>query len=69
MSKLKVAFLTALITVIIVAGCGSAKRREGIEELERVQDAVHGLRILVSAGVTKTEYSQRLEDVLLKVGD
>jgi hypothetical protein len=35
MSKLKVTFLAALATVIIVAGSGSAERREGIEGLER----------------------------------
>jgi hypothetical protein len=69
MSKLEVTFLAALTTVIIVAGCGSAERREGIEALERVQGAVHGLSILVSAGATKAEYSQRFGDVLLKVGD
>ena len=63
MSKLKVTFLAALTTVIIAAGCGSAERREGIEGLERVQGAVHGLSILVSAGVTKAEYSERFEDV------
>src|SRR5258708_4795343 len=59
-----------MFIAILVAGCGrSQKRREGIDELKRIQVAIHGLHILVAAGLTKQEYSQRFEDVLLKVGD
>jgi hypothetical protein len=58
-----------LAAVILIAGCGSSERKEGIHELETRQAEVHGLHILVSAGVTKQEYSQRLEDVLLQLGD
>jgi hypothetical protein len=55
--------------VIIVAGCGSSERKQGVQELKKRQAEVHGLHVLVSAGITKQEYSQRLEDVLLNVGD
>ena len=53
-----------------LAGCGaSQKRKEAIAELNRIQVSTHGLDILVTAGLTKQEYSQRFGDVLLKVGD
>lgn len=59
-----------VLLVVTLSGCGNSKsRKEGIDELQKIQTAVHGLHILVSAGITKAEYSQRLEDVLLKVGD
>jgi hypothetical protein len=45
------------------------RRKEGIEELDQLYATVHGLSILVSAGITKGEYSQRVEDTLLKLGD
>jgi hypothetical protein len=61
--------LVLLGAVILIAGCSSSERKEGIHELETRQVEVHGLHILVSAGVTTQEYSQRLEDVLLKMGD
>lgn len=73
MSRSKTANLRMLIPslfTLVVVGCGGAQRRkEGTEELTKIQNAVHGLHILVSAGLTKAEYSQRLEDLLLKVGD
>ncbi len=58
-----------LLAVLFLAGCGSSQRKEGIQQLAKLQADVHGLHILVSAGVTKQEYSQRFEDVLLKLGD
>ena len=59
-----------LVVILMLAGCSSSRqRKEGIQELEKLQADVHGLHILVSAGVTKQEYSQRFEDVLLKLGD
>jgi hypothetical protein len=61
--------LALLGAVILIAGCGASERKEGIRELETRQAEVHGLHILVSAGVSKQEYSQRLEDVLLQLGD
>jgi hypothetical protein len=64
----------ALLILVFIAfafpGCGgSQKRKEGIAELERVESSIHDLNILVAAGLNKQEYSQRFEDVLLKVGD
>ena len=59
----------ALAAILFLIGCGSSQQKEGMQELEKIQVEVHGLHILVSAGVTKQEYSQRLEDVLLKAGD
>jgi hypothetical protein len=60
----------AWLFVLGLTGCGGEQRRkEGIGELKNSQTPVHGLHILVSAGVTKAEYSQRLEDVLLQEGD
>jgi hypothetical protein len=59
-----------IVMVLLTAGCGSSQQRtEGVQELAKLQTDVHGLTILVSAGVTKQEYSQRFEDTLLKVGD
>jgi hypothetical protein len=58
------------VVILLLASCGSSQqRKQGIDELATIQTAVHGLHILVSAGVTKQEYSQRFEDALLKVGD
>ena len=66
----KVVALLPLVLYLALAGCAdSARRKEGIEALTQTQAAVHGLHILVSAGLTKAEYSQRLEDMLLKAGD
>jgi hypothetical protein len=68
--KANVRVLIPSLVALVFAGCGGAlRRKEGTEDLTRIQDAVQGLHILVSAGLTKAEYSQRLEDMLLKVGD
>jgi hypothetical protein len=62
--------LALVFIVFLLPGCtGSQKRKEGIDELKRIQVSIHDLHILVAAGLTKQEYSQRFEDVLLKVGD
>lgn len=62
--------LASVFLAFLLLGCsGSQKRKEGVAELERIQASIHGLHILVAAGLTKQEYSQRLGDVLLKVGD
>jgi hypothetical protein len=70
MTVVKKKLLLAFAAILLVAGCGSSRQRlEGILQLEKLQTDVHGLQILVSAGVTKQEYSQRFEDTLLKLGD
>lgn len=63
-------FMCLSVISLIVIGCGGSERRkEGLDQLKKLQAATHGLHILVSAGITKQEYSQRLEDALLAVGD
>jgi hypothetical protein len=59
-----------LAAILLLAGCGSSQqRKEGVQQLEKLETDVHSLRILVSAGVTKQEYSQKFEDVLVRLGD
>ncbi len=59
-----------LLLVIGFVGCTSSKaRREGLAQLQEMYSAVQDLNIVVSAGVTKDEYSRRLTDALLKFGD
>ncbi|MGA8408567.1 MAG: hypothetical protein WB680_15435 [Candidatus Acidiferrales bacterium] len=62
--------LVVLAATVVLSACGSSRQRnEGIQELQKLQAGVHALHILVSAGVTKPEYSQRFEDALVKLGD
>ena len=63
------AVLVSVVFTLALVGCGSTHRTEGIEELKKIETAIEVLRILFSAGVTKQEYSQRLEDALIKAGD
>lgn len=65
------------VLLALLIGCGNStsnslltqRRQEGIAELHKIQTTVQGLHLLVSAGITKMEYSQRLEDALLAAGD
>jgi hypothetical protein len=68
-AQLRAAIFLGYCALALVGCGGSQHRTEGIEELKKIQTAIDGLHILVSAGVTKQEYSQRLEDALLKAGD
>jgi hypothetical protein len=61
--------IAAVILMASVAGCGSAKRRDGVAELQRVLTSVHDLNIVVSTGTSRIEFSRRLTDALLKIGD
>jgi len=48
-----VASRVMLTMILFLLGCGaSPQRKEAIQELEKLQAEVHGLHILVSAGVT-----------------
>jgi hypothetical protein len=58
-----------LVSIMLLCGCGSQKRKEGIAELQKLQSAVHDLEIVVSAGTSQIEFSRRLTDSLLKIGD
>ncbi len=67
-----IVFEATLVLVIGFVGCTSSKkiaRTEGMEELQRMRSAVQDVNIVVSAGVTRDEYSKRLTDALLKFGD
>lgn len=71
-SVVNVFFKFSLFLVIGLVGCSFSKnatRVEGMAELQRMSSAVQDLHIVVSAGVTKDEYSKRLTDALLKFGD
>jgi hypothetical protein len=62
--------LALVFIAFLLPGCGgSQKRKEGTDELKRIQISIHDLHISVAAGLTKQECSQRFGDVLLKVGD
>src|SRR5260370_9707766 len=56
------------LTFSLIA-CGTEKRNEGLAELQRVQSAVHEMSVVVTVGANQPEFSRRLTDVLLKVGD
>lgn len=62
----------AIATVILISavtGCGSAKRGDGTAELQRVLTSVHDLNIVVTTGTNQIDFSRRLTDALLKIGD
>lgn len=63
----------ALFVAFSLSACGASqsqqRRKEGVAELRKIQTAVHGISILVSAGISQQEYSRRLGDVLLEIGD
>jgi len=68
----KITFVLTFFLATGLLGCTSSKkaaRAEGMAELQRISSAVQDMNIIVSAGVTKDEYSKRLTDVLLKIGD
>jgi len=59
-----------MVTVLALSGCGSSKKREAsIAEMKRVQSAFGDLQIAVDAGVSQQEFSQRVNDMLVKIGD
>jgi hypothetical protein len=69
---MKIAAELVLFLLIGFVGCTSSKkiaRNEGMAQLQQMRSAVQDMNIVVSAGVTKDEYSKRLTDALLKFGD
>lgn len=52
-----------------LSGCGFNRRQQGVAELRRVGSAVGDMRIVVSAGVNQQEFSRRLTDSSIKIGD
>jgi hypothetical protein len=68
----RIAFQLTLFLVFGLMSCTSSKkmaRAKAVTELQQMQSAVQDMNIVVSAGVTKDEYSKRLTDALLKFGD
>ena len=63
------ACLKILPAVLLLAGCGAKKHQGNVAELQRVQSAVHEMDIVVAAGTNQVEFSRRLTDSLLKIGD
>jgi hypothetical protein len=61
--------LGILPVLLLFAGCGSEKHQLGVAELQRVQASIHEMDIVVAAGTSQIEFSRRLTDSLLKVGD
>jgi hypothetical protein len=64
--KRAIYFLSLAVTLM---GCGSQKRQEGLTELQRIQSAMHDIDIVVAAGTNEVEFSRRLTDSLVKIGD
>lgn len=68
--------MSAVTSVVLILGmafvCCSCSRKpnpEGLAELQKMSSAVQDMGIVVSAGVTKDQYSERLTDALLKFGN
>jgi len=59
----------AIALTFCLTACGSQKRKERLAELQRVQSAVHEMSVVVTVGANQAEFSRRLTDVLLKIGD
>ena len=55
--------------ILCLGGCGAQKRKEGVAEIQRVQAAEHEMSVVVGVGANQAEFTRRLTDVLLKVGD
>jgi hypothetical protein len=59
-----------LIATLALTACGVSKKREAsIADMKRVEAAFGDLQIALSAGVSKEEFSRRLTDALVKIGD
>lgn len=55
--------------ILCLGGCGVQKRKEGVVEIQRVHAAAHEMSVVVGVGVNQAEFTRRLTDVLLKIGD
>jgi hypothetical protein len=71
-SGIKKASGLTLILVVAFFGLASSKKKassEGMAELQRMSSAVQDIDLAVSASVGKEEYSRRLGDALVKMGN
>ena len=57
------------LIAVTLAGCGSSQKAASVAEMKRVQAAFGDLQIALDAGVSKQEFSQRLNDTLIKIGN
>ena len=65
MKRIACSFLLAAVFI----GCGSSKKRDtSLTEMKRVKAAFGDLQIALDAGVSKQEFSQRLNDTLVRIG-
>ena len=62
-------YVVPVILFLCLGGCGAQKRREGVAEIQRVEAAVHEMSVVVGVGANQAEFTRRLTDVLLKIGD
>ena len=64
------AFTLVLLGIAVgCCGCSRKPNPEALAVLQQMSSAVQDMGIVVSAGVTKEQYSQRLTDALLKFGN
>jgi hypothetical protein len=54
---------------LVCCSCSTKPNPEGLAELQKMSAAAQDMGIVISAGVTKDQYSQRLTDALLKFGN
>jgi hypothetical protein len=62
-------FVYVVPIILCLGGCGGQKRKEGVAEIQKVQVAVHEMSVVVGVGANQAEFTRRLTDVLLKIGD
>src|SRR5579872_3356900 len=65
-----------MLVVVAFVGSGPSKKQQAtqkrqasIAEMQGVQAAFGDLQIAIDAGVLREEFSQRLNDALVKIGD
>jgi hypothetical protein len=73
MGKTLPSTITCVVLILGIAfvccSCSSKPNPESIAELQKMSSAVQDMGIVVSVGVTKDQYAQRLTDALLKFGN
>lgn len=71
MSRRNCEIALLLLSLLLIGSCGASerKKKEGVAELKKKEATLSGLGILVSAGISQQEYSTRIGDALLAIGD
>jgi hypothetical protein len=67
----KKATIVAAVLIFVGWGYGCSQKAdpEALAELHKMSSAVQDMGLVISAGITKDEYSRRLGDALLKFGN